>query len=80
MTPQISLGTLIPKEKQKLHIRILIKVVDKIMGLAAMQKIYTQHRMQGLSKEEFADKLLETFNVKIEGEQELLVLMSGSIA
>lgn len=72
MTAQISLQTLIPKEKQKLHVRLGIKIFDKVMGLSRMQKMYEEHRMQGLSKEDYIDKALSVFNIKIEGEQELL--------
>ena len=70
--PQISIQTLVPKEKQKLHVRLGIKLLDKIMGLSRMQKLYETHQMQGLSKQDFADKLVSILDVKIEGEQELI--------
>lgn len=72
MTAQISLKTLIPQEKQKFHVRLAIKTIDKIMGLSRMQKLYEDNQMQGLSKEDFADKLLEVLNVRVEGEEELI--------
>ena len=42
------------------------------MGLSRMQKLYETHQMQGLSKQDFADKLVSILDVKIEGEQELI--------
>ncbi|BDX04957.1 lysophospholipid acyltransferase family protein [Planctobacterium marinum] len=72
MTSQISLASLLPPEKQKTHITLPIRLIDKIMGLAKMQRLYEANNMQGLAKEEFADKLLSVLNVTIEGEQELL--------
>lgn len=72
MTSKISLATLLPTEKQKPHITLPIRLVDKIMGLARMQRLYEAHQMQGLSKEAFADKLLAALNVTLEGESELL--------
>lgn len=72
MTPQISIGTLIPEQTHKRHIRIAIRLFDRVMGLSRMQKLYEQNNMQGLSKEAFADKLLEILDVKIQGEGEIL--------
>lgn len=72
MTSQITLASLLPPEKQKLHITLPIRLIDKIMGLAKMQRLYEANNMQGLGKEEFADKLLSVLNVTIDGEQELL--------
>lgn len=72
MTAQISLKTLVPEVKQKFHVRLAIKAIDKVMGLSRMQKLYEAHKMRGLSKEDFADKLLEILNVTLEGEEELI--------
>lgn len=72
MTARITLGTLIPAEKQKIHTRLLIRIVDKVMGLAQMDRLYQQHQMQGLEKADFADKLLQILDITIAGEQELL--------
>lgn len=72
MTSQISLASLLPVEKQKPHIVLPIRLIDKIMGLAKMQRLYEANQMQGLSKEAFADKLLSVLNVSLEGEQQLL--------
>lgn len=72
MASQISLGTLIPPEKQSLFLKLGVKLLDKLMGLSRMQRLYEQHQMQNLSKEAFADKLLHVLNVIVEGEQEML--------
>ena len=63
MTAQISLASLLPAEKQKPHIILPIRLIDKIMGLAKMQRLYEDNQMQGLSKQEFADKLLSVLDI-----------------
>lgn len=72
MTAQISLASLLPAEKQKPHIVLPIRLIDKIMGLAKMQRLYEDHQMQGLSKEDFADKLISVLDITLEGEAQLL--------
>lgn len=72
MTAQISLASLLPAEKQKPHIILPIRLIDKIMGLAKMQRLYEDNQMQGLSKQEFADKLLSVLDIVLEGDAELL--------
>ncbi len=77
MSSQISIQTLVPKEKQTPWLRMAIKLLDRVMGLARMQKLYEQNQMQGLSKEDFADKLLQLLAVEVKGEQALLQKIPG---
>lgn len=49
-----------------------IRVLDKLLGISKMNALYCQHNMQGLSKEAFADKLLEVLNINVIGEQAIL--------
>lgn len=48
-------------------VRALIWLLDRILGIARMNKLYHLHQMQGLSKEAFADKLISILSLKIEG-------------
>lgn len=56
---------------QTWYIKLLIKLLDKILGIAKMNHLYHQHEMQGLSKEAFADKLIALLELRIEGLDDL---------
>ena len=47
--------------------RILMSVLDSILGVKKMNELYQAHDMQGLSKEAFADKLIEVLQLDITG-------------
>ncbi len=47
--------------------RIMMSVLDGILGVNKMNKLYQTHGMQGLSKEAFADKLIEVLKLDIQG-------------
>lgn len=72
MTSHISIGTLIPKQKRTILNRIGVKCLDRLMGLSKMQRLYLANDMQGLSKEAFSDKLLNSLNVTIKGEGDVI--------
>ena len=70
MNSRISVGTIATHYQSTTFGRLAIKLIDKITGLAKMQHLYEQHNMSGLSKEAFADKLLEILEINIAGENE----------
>lgn len=47
--------------------RFLISVLDRLLGIAKMNSLYHQHNMQGLSKEAFADKIIEILSIDVQG-------------
>ena len=49
-----------------------INLLDKLLGISKMDTLYQKHQMQGLSKEEFADKLISLLEITISGEQQLI--------
>ncbi|XOV80454.1 MAG: lysophospholipid acyltransferase family protein [Aestuariibacter sp.] len=49
-----------------------ISFLDRLLGLSRMQRIYASHKMQGLSKEAFSDRLLEALNVRIKNQQGII--------
>lgn len=53
--------------KPSLLMKGLIWPIDRLLGIARMNKLYQQHNMQGLSKEDFADKLIEMLELDIQG-------------
>lgn len=71
MSIAISLANLIPAHKQSRINRILVKVLDKLLGVSNMDKLYKEHAMAGLSKEAFARKLLDILNIDVLGAQDL---------
>lgn len=72
MTSKISIGTLVPEERKTLPLTLSISLLDKLLGLSQMQDLYEQNQMQGLSKEAFADKLLQILGISIAEESEFL--------
>ena len=67
----ISLVNLLPKEKQNSPIRYLVRLLDTILGVRKMDRMYKQHQMNGLDKEAFAQKLLDVMNIRINGGEKL---------
>lgn len=65
MDPQISVGQFVPQERKTAINKILISVADAILGLNKMERLYRANDMQGLSKEAFAAKMLQVFDVNI---------------
>jgi putative hemolysin len=51
--------------------KVLIWLMDRMLGIAKMNKLYHLHNMQGLSKEVFADKLIALLQLQITGIEEL---------
>ena len=51
--------------------RLLVKLADRVLGIARMNTLYQLHNMQGLSKEAFADKLIAILALDISGIQTL---------
>lgn len=51
--------------------KIVIRVIDRLLGVARMNHLYQLHNMQGLSKEAFASKLIHLLDLNITGIGEL---------
>ncbi|WP_100657881.1 lysophospholipid acyltransferase family protein [Alteromonas flava] len=47
--------------------RAALAVLDRLLGVAKMNRLYQHHQMQGLSREEFADKLIQILDLQVEG-------------
>ncbi|MDM7859005.1 GNAT family N-acyltransferase [Alteromonas sp. ASW11-36] len=72
MQKRISLHNLIEPNRLNFFVKGLVSAIDIVLGIRKMNRLYQQHKMQGLTKEAFADRLLEILNIRIEGEDELL--------
>jgi putative hemolysin len=68
----LRIATLIPAQGHGRWIRKLAPVIDAVIGLKPLQKLYKQHHLAGLNKQEFSQKLLQILGVKIIGEQAIL--------
>lgn len=68
MPASISLANLVPASKQNAVTGMLVKVLDKILGISQMDAMYKDNHMAGLSKEQFAQKLLDIMGITITGE------------
>lgn len=69
MSQVISINNLV--ESSSWFTRSMIWFLDRILGIAKMNRLYQLHQMQGLSKESFADKLIELLELEIHGLDEL---------
>lgn len=65
----ITINNLIPKAS--VPVKGFVWLADRILGIAKMNTLYQKHNMQGLSKEAFADKLIEILELDIKGIQDL---------
>lgn len=51
--------------------KVLIWFLDRLLGIKKMDMLYRQHKMQGLSKEDFSDRLIQILELDIQGKEEL---------
>lgn len=65
MSQVISIGNII--NKSSWTTRTLVWLLDRLLGIAKMNQMYQLHQMQGLSKEAFADKLINLLKLDIKG-------------
>lgn len=59
-------------------IKLLGPLLDHIIGLDKLQKLYRQHHFSGLNKQTFTAKLLKVLGVNIDGGQQLLSKIPSS--
>ena len=67
MSIAISLANLLPDNKKSLLNITLVKALDALLGIRQMNRLYQQHQMAGLPKEQFAQRLLDVMNISIDG-------------
>ncbi len=51
-------------------VRFAVSMMDKLLGISKMNELYHEHQMQGLSKEDFADKLIDILSIDVKGIKE----------
>ena len=66
---KISINNLIAKPS--FATKCVVWLLDRVLGIAKMNKLYHLHNMQGMSKEVFADKLIKMLKLKISGIEDL---------
>lgn len=76
LTSQISSLNLI-SEPRWWH-KILLKTLDRFLGIAQMNTLYQRENMAGLNKEDFIDKLLELQNIELSNTESLLAAIPAS--
>lgn len=72
MTTQISLFKLLPANKKNFLAKMLIHIIDKLLGIKQLDRLYQDNALSGLPKTVFAQRLIESLNINIEGSQTLL--------
>lgn len=71
MNSRISVGTFATEHQSTALGKLGIKLIDQITGLAKIQRLYEQHHMSGLSKEDFADKIIQILEIEVAGIESL---------
>lgn len=69
MPHAISISNIMPKPT--LANKVSVWFFDRLLGIKKMDTLYRQHEMQGLSKEDFSDRLIEILELDIQGAKEL---------
>jgi putative hemolysin len=68
----LSIKRLLPNSATGRFLAYLAPVIDRFVGLSALNKLYQQHQFQGLEKQAFSQKLLAILGVDIAGVEEFL--------
>lgn len=67
MPTAISLANLVPPHKKNAFASLVIKLMDRLLGITHMDAMYQQNQMAGLTKDAFAQKLLDIMGIQILG-------------
>lgn len=81
MHKQISVGSFIAPEKHNFFTALIVRLVDRVMGLHTMQNLYQLHNFRGLTKEEFIDRSLEVLQISVADREQLkkMIPATGSV-
>lgn len=67
MPAAISLANLVPSHRKNVFVDLMIKLMDRVLGISHMDAMYQQNHMAGLNKEAFAQKLLDIMGIQVLG-------------
>ena len=67
----ISLLNLIAQKRQNRRTKVAITILDKVLGIHHLDKLYQTHELHGLNKTQFASRLLQGMNIQVSGVDEL---------
>ena len=71
MHKQISVGGFIPPSRRNFLTSLVVRLVDRMMGLHTMQHLYQLHNIRGVTKEEFIDRSLEVLQISVADREQL---------
>ncbi|MFT4939510.1 MAG: putative hemolysin [Paraglaciecola sp.] len=71
MSTHVSLVNIVPKSKRNSIFDLLLKLLDKMLGITKLDQLYKLHGLAGLGKDDFAEKLINGLNITLEGVEEL---------
>tara|TARA_R110001583_G_scaffold42735_2_gene135874 strand:- start:23674 stop:25422 length:1749 start_codon:yes stop_codon:yes gene_type:complete len=69
---QISLSYFLPKTIIGQCLKVFTPLIDRLLGIKQLQKMYLNNGFEGLEKQVFTLKLLQLLGVTVEGESELI--------
>ncbi|MCZ8357599.1 MAG: GNAT family N-acetyltransferase [Microcystis sp. LE19-388.1G] len=72
MSLNISLYNLVPKSKKNFFTKVLLFVLDRILGIHHLDSLYKKNQLCGLEKHHFSDGLIKALNLQITGIDELI--------
>lgn len=68
----LSIASLAPKSLSGLLLKIIGPLLDQLLGINKLRKIYQDHQLSGLEKQDFSKQLLKALGVNIRGEDDVL--------
>jgi putative hemolysin len=71
MPTHVSLINIVPQNKRNSVFDLLLKLLDKMLGITKLDQLYKLHDLAGLAKHDFAEKLIGGLNITLTGVGEL---------
>jgi hypothetical protein len=59
--PQLSLNNLLPKKPRSFFSKLLITLVDYLLGISQLNRVYQDSGLKGLEKKAFATRFVDVF-------------------
>lgn len=67
MPAAVSLINLVPSQQQTLLKKVTLRLLDKLLGIHHLARLYTEHQLSGLEKRQFASRLINGLNLQLQG-------------
>jgi putative hemolysin len=69
--PQLSLNNLLPKKPRSFFSKLLITLVDYLLGISQLNRVYQDSGLKGLEKKAFATRFVNVFELTVKSQTNL---------